>query len=181
MKATGFSRVSKERIIGEIQKELKERPLFFVAEHGRVPASTMDKLRVKLRQSRARYLVIKNSLGRKAFEREKLAAEFSEAMKGSCGIAFSSGDPVASSKILVEFAKENEAFKIRGGFMNGRVMGLDQIKTLASLPSREVLLARVARGMQAPISRLAGVLAGTVRKVVNVLDAIKKLKEREPK
>ena len=60
--------------------------------------------------------------------------------------------------------------------MNGQVMGMDQIKTLASLPSREVLLARVLGGMQTPVSRFVGVLAGTLRKMVTVLDAIAKKK-----
>ena len=178
MKATGLSRVSKERIIAEIEKELKARPTFFMAEHGRVPAATMDKLRAKLRQVHSRYCAVKNSLGRKALERGKLPAEFSKNLGGSCGIAFTSGDPAASSKVLVDFAKENESFKIRSGFMNGQTVSADQIRVLASLPSREVLLARIAGGIQAPLSRFAGVLSGTIRKVVNVLDAIVKKKQK---
>lgn len=175
MKITGFSRVSKNLIIEEITGEFKERPMFFIAQHAGLPASSLDKLRAKLRTANGRYVAVKNSLGKKALEKVNLT-QFSEKFGGSCGIAFSSGDPVLSSKILVEFAKENENFKIQTGFMNGQVMGADQIKTLASLPSREVLLARVLGGMQAPVSRFVGVLAGTLRKMVTVLDAIAKKK-----
>ena len=175
MKATGFSRVSKDLIIGEIEKETKTRPIFFVAQHGTLPAALLDKLRTRLRPAKSRYLVIKNSLGRKAFDRANLQ-QVSQSLTGSCGIAFSSGDPVLSSKILVDFAKENEVFKIQTGFVNGEMIGLDQIKVLASLPSREVLIARVAGGMQAPLSRFVNVLASTIRKVVTVLDAVAKKK-----
>ena len=175
MKVTGFSRVSKNLIIEEIAGELKARPIFFITQHAGLAASSLDKLRARLRPAQCRYVAVKNSLGKKALEKASLT-QFSDSFGGSCGITFSSGDPVLSSKILVEFAKENENFKIQTGFMNGQVMGADQIKTLASLPSREVLLARALGGMQAPLSRFVGVLSGTLRKMVTVLDAIAKKK-----
>ena len=175
MKTTGLSRVSKESIIKEIEKELKERGTFFVARHDAVPASKIDKLRAKLRLSKTRYLAVKNTLGRKALERAK-KQELSQYIQGACGIAFSTGDPAISSKALMEFARENEGFKIQGGCLDGQVVGAEQIKVLASLPSREVMLARVVGGIQAPISGFVGVLAGTLRKAVTVLDAIDKKK-----
>ncbi|MBI4431973.1 MAG: 50S ribosomal protein L10 [Candidatus Omnitrophica bacterium] len=175
MKETGFSRVSKNLIITELEKEIKSHSIFFIADHSSIPAAMMDKLRAKLRGSKGRYLVVKNTLGRRAFEGAKLAG-VSETISGACGVAFSSGDPVTSSKILVDFAKENEGFKIRSGWMDGRLLGLEDIRALASLPSREVLLTRLVSSMQSPISRFAGVLAGTLRKAVTVLDAIAKQK-----
>ncbi len=175
MKTTGLSRLSKNSIIADIEKELKSRPSFFVARHGTVSAPLLDQLRAKLRSVSTRYFVVKNRLAKKALENAKLTA-FTDDFKGSCGFAFSGGDPVQSSKVLVEFEKANEVFKVQKGYVNGVVVGIDQIKVLASLPSREVLLARVAGGMQAPISKFVNVLAGTVRKVVTVLDAIAKKK-----
>ena len=175
MKETGFSRVSKNLIIGEIEKEIKARSLFFIVQQGNLSASALDKLRVKLRTTHSRYLVVKNSLAKKAFEKTNFSS-FSNSLGGACGIAFTSGDPVVSSKILVDFAKENESFKIQSGCMNGQLMGVDQIKTLASLPSREVLLARIAGGFQSPISKFVRVLSGTLSKFVNVLDAVAKKK-----
>ncbi len=175
MKTSGLSRVSKDSIIKSIEKELKAQPVFFVTQHDRVPAASMDKLRSKLRTSKSRYFSIKNSLGKRALEKAKLS-QFSEFLTGSSGLVFTAGDPVQSSKTLVEFAKTNEGFKYLQAYLNGEVVGPEKIMTLASLPSREVLLARVLGGMQAPISRFVGVLSGTVRKVVNVLDAIAKKK-----
>ena len=175
MKTTGFSRVSKDLIIAEVEKEIRERSVFFVARHDTVSAAGLDKLRTKLRQSNTRYLVVKKSLGKKALEKANLK-NISDVMEGACGIAFSGGDPVLSSKILVDFSKENEGFKIQTGFMNGAMMGVDQIKVLASLPSREVLIAKVVGTIQAPLARFVGVLSGTVKRVVTVLDAIAKKK-----
>jgi large subunit ribosomal protein L10 len=176
MKTTGLSRVSKDLMISEIEKELKSRPAFFLTQHAAVPGLKMDKLRAKLRQTNTRYLAIKKSLGRKAFEKAKLAG-FSDRMEGACGLVFSSGDPVLSSKILVDFAQENQAFKIHAGFVNGKTLEAAEIKVLASLPSREVLIARVVSGIQAPISRFVNVLSGNVRRIVTVLNAIAKKKQ----
>ena len=176
MKTTGFSRISKDLIIGEIEREIKSHPIFFVAQHGGVPATSMDKLRVKLRQSHARYLAVKNSLGKKALEKKADVKPLGEFLTGSCGIAFSSGDLVASSKVLVDFAKENENFKIQSAYFNGEIVGVDKVRLLASLPSREVLIAKVVGGVQAPLSRFVGVLSGTIRKLVTALDAVAKKK-----
>ena len=176
MKTTGFSRISKDLIIREIEKELATRSIFFVVQQGSTPANALDKLRAKLRTSNARYLVVKNSLAKKALEKTKLE-KFSSALEGCCGLAFSSGDPVLSSKILTDFAKTNEGFKIQTGFINGEALGLDRIKALAGLPSREVLLAWVVGGVQAPITRFVNVLSGTVKRVVTVVDSIAKKKQ----
>lgn len=165
-------------IIRDIEKELKARPAFFITQHASVPATSLDKLRAKLRSANARYLVVKNSLCRIALDRAKFK-ELSSGVTGSCGIAFASGDVVASSKILVDFAKENEAFKIQQGFLNGEVVAPEKIKVLASLPSREVLLTQIAVGLQSPISKFVRVLSGSLKKVVTVLDALAKKKGEE--
>ena len=176
MKATGFSRVSKEAIIKEIEKEVKSRPTFFIASQGTLAANVLDKLRANLRKVDGRYLVVKNSLGRKAFERTKLN-DFSSFLKtDTCGIAFVSGDAATSSKVLMDCSKEFPVFKVQAGYLDGRTLGSEQIKVLASLPSREVLLAKLFGQMQAPVSRFVGVLANTLRSAVNVLDQIAKKK-----
>lgn len=177
MKATGLSRVSKDLIVSEIEKELKSRPSFFIAQHGSIAAASLDKLRARLRSANSRYMVVKNSLGRRALEKSKLK-ELSGSIEGGSGIAFSSGDPAVSSKILVEFAKANEQFKIRQGYMNGAVLSVEQVNKLASLPSREVLLSRSFGAMMAPVQNFVSVLSGTVRKIVTVLDAIAKSKKQ---
>ncbi len=175
MKKEGFSRLSKDLIIGQLVKELEKKSTFFVTEYSTVSAMGLDRLRSKLRTANTRYFVIKKSLGKKALEKANIAG-ISESLSGSCAIAFASGDPVQPSKILVEFIKENEAFKIKSAYLNGRLVTVDQVKQLASLPSKEVLVARVVGGIQAPISRFVNVLSGSLRKVVTAIDAIAKKK-----
>src|SRR3989338_6827047 len=139
MKETGFSRVSKNLIIRQIERELDRQPTFFITQHASVPAVSLDRLRAKLRSVNSRYMVVKNSLGRLALKKERFM-NLSDSMTGACGIAFSSGDPVISSKILIDFAKANEGFKIQSGFIDGCVIGVDQVKVLANLPSRHELI-----------------------------------------
>lgn len=175
MKATGLSRVAKDLIVAEIEKEIKAHSAFFIAQHPAVGAASMDKLRAKLRQSNSRYVVVKNSLGRRAMGKSSLK-DLAENLGGACGIVFAGADLVLSSKTLVDFSKENESFKIVTGYMNGKAMTTAEIKTLASLPSREVLIARVAGAVQAPLVGVVRVLSGVGRKIVLVLDAIAKKK-----
>ena len=175
MKVTGFSRVSKDLIIGQIEKEIKSASTFFVTQYGTASGISMDQLRAKLRTTNARFLVVKNSLGKKAFAKANMSY-ISESVTGACGIAFTGGDPVMTSKILTDFAKANESFKIKTGFMNGQVIAPSEIHILANLPPKEVLIAKALRGMKAPLSRLVSVLSGTARKIVTVLDAIAKKK-----
>ncbi|OIO38362.1 MAG: 50S ribosomal protein L10 [Candidatus Omnitrophica bacterium CG1_02_49_16] len=175
MKETGFGRVSKNLIIAQIKKELEGSPAFFITKYAGISSGSLDKLRTKLRGADSRYFVIKNSLGRKALASKKFSP-LADEMTGACGIAFSDGDPAVSSKILMEFSKTNEGFKVHSGFVDEAVIGVDQVKVLASLPPKEVLIARVVGGVQAPISRFVRVLSGAVRRVVTVLDAIAKKK-----
>ena len=175
MKATGLSRVAKDLTIRRIEQEIKAKPNLFVSRVTSVPASNVDKLRRKLQASGSSYMIVKNSLCRRALVSTHMEA-LTDSFQGMCGIAFTAGDPVASSKVLMDFAKENEAFKVQGALVNGQFLGADQIKVLASLPAKEVLIARVVGGIQTPLSRFVGVLSGTVRQVLNVLDAIAKKK-----
>jgi large subunit ribosomal protein L10 len=175
MKTTGLSRVSKDTIIREIDKELKNNTMYFVTQQGKTSAFALDGLRSRLRKANGRYLVVKNSLAKKALEKHKIE-KLPDGLSGTCGIVFSNGDPVASSKILMEFAKANEGFAVSSAYVSGAYMAPEQVKVLATLPSREVLLARVVGGIQAPISSFVNVLSGTLRKVVLVLDAVAKKK-----
>ena len=89
-----------------------------------------------------------------------------------------SADPVAVSKVLVTFAKEHEGFKVRGAVVEGQALTVDAVKALAALPSRDVLLAKMVGGMQAPVSGFVGVLAGVLRQAVLVMNAIRQSKEK---
>jgi len=86
-------------------------------------------------------------------------------------------DVVSPAKVLVEFSKKNEELEIKAGYLNGSVIDVDKVNSLAEIPPREELLAKVLAGMQAPISGLVNVLQGNIRGLVQVLNQIKAQKE----
>jgi large subunit ribosomal protein L10 len=88
-------------------------------------------------------------------------------------VALVTGDPVAPAKALVEFAKANQAFKLKAGMLDGKLLQPADVKALAELPSREVLLAKLLGTLNAPTSNFVGVLAAMPRSLVQVLSAIK--------
>ena len=103
-------------------------------------------------------------------------------LNGTTALAVSADDAVAPAKVIYEFIKENklentEVLTIKAGLVEGKVINVEEVKALASLPSREVLIAKVLGSMQAPISGVVNVLQGTIRNAVYVLDAIRAQKE----
>ncbi|MBE6928827.1 MAG: 50S ribosomal protein L10, partial [Ruminococcaceae bacterium] len=103
-----------------------------------------------------------------------------EHLNGTTALAISPSDPVAAAKVLSEFAKKsNGSFTIKAGFVDGKVINADEVKALADLPSREVLVAQVLGGLNAPISGFVNVLNGNLRGLVVALNAIAEQKGGE--
>ena len=105
-------------------------------------------------------------------------------MEGTTALAVSAEDAVAPAKVISEFIKEKnladtEVLVIKAGIVEGKVVSADEVKAIASLPSREVLIAKLLGSMQAPVSNTVGVMGAVVRSIVNVLDAIRKQKEEQ--
>jgi len=128
------------------------------------------KLRRELRSAGVEYAVIKNTMLRFAFDALNMK-ELDEHLNGTSALAISS-DPVAAAKILSEFAKKNDKIKIKAGFVEGKALTAAEVGELAKLPSREVLIAKVLGGFNAPISGFVGVLSATMRGLVVALQAI---------
>jgi large subunit ribosomal protein L10 len=140
----------------------------------------VTKLRRKFLAANVEYNVVKNTLTRIAAQEAGLegVAEF---LEGPTALAFSAEDPVAPAKVLKEFIKETktEALQIKVGVVEGKVIDAAGVDELASLPSREELIAKLLGSMQAPISGTVNVLQGTIRNMVYVLDAIREQKEQQ--
>ena len=139
------------------------------------------KLRAKFREAGVSYHVVKNTMLRIAANETGLE-DLDPVLNGTTAIAVSADDAVAPAKVIYDFIKENklektEVLTIKAGVVEGKIIGVDEVKALASLPSREVLIAKVLGSMQAPISGMVNVLQGTIRNMVYVLDAIRAQKE----
>jgi len=178
-KKQGYGKLCKNMMINEIVNDLKERPNFFITDYMGSSVSDLESVRKGLRPSEASFFVAKNSIMNVVLDQLKLE-EVKKLIDGGVGISLSGEDFVSVSKVLVDFAKTHEKFKIKGAVIDGELVGVDKINQMASLPTREVLLATILRGMKSPITGFVGVLGGILRKFIYVVDAVKSNKEKAP-
>ena len=163
----------KKLMVREIAGRLNDAGMLIVTNYKGLTSQALNELRRELRNNSSEYLVIKDSMAKRALAEgpNKTIAEFVE---GEVGIAIDKKeDAVYITKILTKFAKGNEFLKIRGGIMGGALISKEDIAVLAALPSREVLLGKLANVLNAPIQGLASVLHGILSKIVYALSAVK--------
>lgn len=162
---------AKKDTVEEIKQKIEEAESIMLVDYRGLNVDELTELRSQYREANVDYKVYKNTMLRFAFKDAGLE-EFNEFLKGPSAVAFGYGDPVGAAKVTAEFAKENEKLEMKAGIVGGQVIGIDKIKALASLPSKETLLGQVVGGINAPIQGFANVLGGSLRSLVNVLNAI---------
>ncbi len=134
----------------------------------------MTDLRRRFRRAGVEYVVIKNSLALRSVKEIGLTAQ---ALKGPTGIVIGK-DPVAAAKVLADFAKEHEQKpSVKGGMLDGKQIGVAEVKKLATLPSREQMLAELAAGLQSPLAAFAGAMNGMLTMMVGALEALRTQRE----
>jgi len=168
----------KKAIVSSVTDKLKSSCAGVLVQYQGINVEDDTKLRKSLRESGVEYLVIKNTLLKRAAENAGLE-DLSPVLKGSTAIAISKEDYVAASKVLCEFAKDHDFFKIKSGYIDGKVIASDEVSRLAKLPSREVLVSQVLRGLNGPITGLATALSGIMKGLVVALNAIAEKKNAE--
>jgi len=171
-----MARPEKVAAVEQIREDLQASQAVFVTDYRGLTVTQMTKLRRKLREVGTEYRVVKNTLARRAAAEAGVEA-LEQLLAGPTAVAFAKQDPVATAKALNEFAKDSKILEIRGGLLEGKLLGVDDIQALADLPQREVLLAQVLGGMQAPIAGFVSVLQGTLRSLVYALNAVREKKE----
>ena len=129
------------------------------------------KLRRELREADVRYAVVKNSLLRFAAEKAGLS-ELHNHLEGTTALAYSKSDYVAPARILAAYAEKSKTFQIKIGFVDGKPISEPEVKALAKLPSREVLVAQVLGSLNAPIAGFANVLSANLSGLARVLSAV---------
>jgi len=169
-------RPEKVAAVEEIRGRLEESKAVFVIDYRGLTVAQITRLRRKLRELGTDYKVVKNTLTRLAAQ-DTDAQALDPYLSGPSALAFAKEDPVATAKALSDFARESRVLEVRGGVLGGKPLGPDDVKALADLPPREVLLAQVVGGIQAPIAGFVFVLQGTLRKLVYALDAVRQKKE----
>lgn len=161
----------KKQVVAELTEKIKSAQSFILADYRGLTVEQDTELRNALRKAGVEYKVVKNTLTGLAMKESGLEG-LDPYLNGPTSMALSSTDAVAPAKVLSEYAKKFEHLELKIGVVEGKVIDLDGIKALAELPSREVLIAKVLGGFNAPISGLVNVLNGNIRGLVVALNAI---------
>lgn len=170
-----MARPEKEAVVNEVVEKLTSSKSVVVTDYKGLDVASITELRKQLREVGVEYKVIKNTLGRIAAKKAEWE-DLKHMFVGPTAVAFGIEDAVSPAKVLVDFAKDHEKLEIKGGALNGEVISLEKVKSLADIPPREVLLSKVLAGMKSPINGLANVLQGNLRGLVQVLNQIKEQK-----
>ena len=165
-----MNKTEKGQLVTELRDKIKGARALYYTDFTGLNVKRMTELRRRLRRAGVEYVVIKNTLALRAVNESGLVGE---RLRGPTGIVVAT-DAVAGAKVLTDFAKENDQRPaVKGGMFDGRAIDSAQVTKLASMPSREQLLAELAGGFQAPIAALVGSLNGLLYTFVGALDALK--------
>ena len=171
-----MNRQEKELEVKKLSERFGNAKAMIFAGYRGLKVSEFGEVRSKLRAEDVKIQVVKNRLAKRALT-EKGMEDLCDFIDGPTTISSSEQDPVAPAKILMKFAKEFDPLEVRGGVLDGKLLSLQDIETLAKLPSRDELLAKMLGSVSAPAQNMAGVLAALPRQLVTVIDGIRKTKE----
>lgn len=172
-----LSRQEKAAVIDELNGRLADAQAIVVAEYRGLSVESLTQLRKEARQSGVYLRVLKNTLAKRCIV-DSPFSELADSMVGPLIYAISS-DPVAAAKVLVSFAKSNDKLVITAGVMPGQLIDVNGVKALATMPSREELLAKLLGTMQAPIAQFVRTLNEVPAKFVRGLAAVRDQKESQ--
>ena len=167
---------AKEAAVSEIQEKMQQAQSVVFVDYRGLTVEEVTNLRCKMRDAGVEYKVIKNTMIQRAADKEGIEG-LNSILEGPTAVAFGMKDPVSPAKILVDFAKDPKKTEIKGGVLDGKTIDVDGVKYLASLPSKEELLAKMMGSLNAPVTGLVMALSGVMRNLVCALNAIKEQKE----
>lgn len=161
----------KQAYVGELSGKLKNAVAGVVVKYEGISVADDTALRRKLRAANVDYAVVKNTMLRRAAADAGLSG-LDSVLEGTTALALSPEDHIAAAKILCEYADKSKTFEVKAGFVEGETISADQVKELAQMPPKEVLVARVLGGFNAPITGFVGVLNANLRGLAVALNAI---------
>jgi large subunit ribosomal protein L10 len=160
----------KEELVAQYGEWLKSSQATILAEYNGLSMKDVDALRAKIREAGGEFHIVKNTLGKLAFEKAGLSLPASF-FTGSTAVGFAFKDAPALAKVMTEFARTNEALKVKGGYLESRPMDAAGVKSLADLPPLPVVRAQLLGTILAPASKLVRTLAEPGRQIAAVIKA----------
>ena len=167
-----MSKTERQTTVEALSAQLRGSPNLYVTDFSGLNVLRMTEFRRRLRAAGVQYVVVKNTLAQRALAANAVTG-LDGHLKGPTGLVLAGSDPVAAAKVLTDFAKEFEKPAIKIGLVDGKPVTPDQVKRLASLPSREQLLGQLAGAFQAPLAQFAGAMNGLLYQVVGALEALR--------
>jgi len=172
-----MDRNQKSVVVDELQEKLSGAVAFYLTDFSGMSVKQITAFRSRLRREGVDYVVVKNTLAQRALADMELP-DIGSSFAGPTGLVLARTDAVAAAKVLTDFAREfDNKPAVKLGIVERREVGPDQIKRLAELPPREVLLAQLAGGLQAPMARLAGGMSQILAGFARAVDALRQQRE----
>ena len=165
-----ISRAQKEELVRNYVEQLNNSEALIITDYRGLTVGDLEQLRAKIREVEGSFLVVKNTLIQRALTEAGLPIS-EEMLTGPIGIGFCGQNIPGVAKAITDFAKNNQSMVVKGGLMGEHIIDEAAVNSLARLPSLETLRAQLLGLINTPASQLAGVLGGSVRQVVNVINA----------
>jgi len=173
-----LNRTEKEQVIQELKEGFSRAKTIVFTDYRGLTVANLSDLRSLLREGKIEYKIVKNTLAKIASEGTSVSAA-KDAFKGPVGIAIGYDDPVLAVKKILEYSKKNDKLKIGIGLIEGSICEAQDLKAVADLPPRNVLLSTMAGGFKSPLSKLGWLLNATLSGFANALDALKDKKSSQ--
>ena len=175
----GEPRPEKEEQVKLLADKFRNAKVAVLTDYRGLTVQQLEDLRSRLRTSDIEYRIVKNTLARRAAT-ESGHDDLQTELKGPMAIAFGYQDLAAPSRLLGDFVRTTRLrLDIIGGLVEGRVFGADQVRQLAELPSREVLIAQLLGTLQSPMAQLVGAIQAPIQELRGLLEALREKKEKE--
>ncbi len=166
-----MARPEKVAKVEDIRQRFLAHQVIFFTDFSGLGVEEISRLRSRLREKGAEYRVLKNTLTLLAIKGTEYEV-LKDTIVGPVAAVFTHGDPMEVARELIAYARKNPNLKIKGGYMEGKALEAAEVRSIATLPSREILLARLAGALQGPIYLLHGALSGPYRKLAYALRAV---------
>jgi large subunit ribosomal protein L10 len=173
-----LNKALKQDLVKEINDRFKANPTVMVIEYKGLSVKEMQRIRRQLKRAKAEFRVVKNSLLRIA-SKETGIERINDLFEGPTAVAICDDDPASVAKVFVDAMKAYPAVRLKGGVVDGKVIGSEEVTRLSRLPSKEVLLSQFVGMLTNPIANFMGVLTELQRSLLYVLNSLKEVKERE--
>ncbi|NTV41212.1 MAG: 50S ribosomal protein L10 [Candidatus Moranbacteria bacterium] len=171
-----LTRNQKHELVSELTEKIKVAKSAVFVDFKGLKVKDVTTLKRTLRASDVQYVVVRKTLIDIALKNAGIEGADIAGLEGQIALSLSNADEVSAAKIIDEFAKTNENVKILGGALGNQLMNAEQVKALAKIPSKQQLLGQLVGTLNAPVSGFVNVLAGNLRGLVGVLNAVKEQK-----